>query len=272
MRGVRGYGDPHPARAAIGAPVWRAAERDAEVLPFRPDARGPRRQLPRGPRPRAGTASTRRGTRAGTTAGSRPRATTTMAHLRRGDMPFHYALADAFTVCDAYHCSHARARPNPNRYYLWTGWVGNDGKGGGPEVSNSRARPTTGRRSRSGCSRPASPGRSTRTPAPGSTPRTTGAGGSEPVHRQLRRQLAALLHQYQKAHPGRARCTTARATGTEVKTAGTLFDQLTADVSETLPARSCRRSRGSSRPRRTPSTRTGRRTTAPGTSRRCSTR
>ena len=28
-----------------------------------------------------------------------------MAYLTRDDIPFHYALADAFTVCDAYHCS-----------------------------------------------------------------------------------------------------------------------------------------------------------------------
>ena len=27
--------------------------------------------------------------------------TTTMAHLVRSDIPFHYALADAFTICDA---------------------------------------------------------------------------------------------------------------------------------------------------------------------------
>jgi Phosphoesterase family len=31
--------------------------------------------------------------------------TTTMAHLVRSDIPFHYALADAFTICDAYHYS-----------------------------------------------------------------------------------------------------------------------------------------------------------------------
>src|SRR5260370_9806826 len=24
----------------------------------------------------------------------------------------------------------------PNRYYMWTGWVGNDGKGGGPVIAN----------------------------------------------------------------------------------------------------------------------------------------
>jgi hypothetical protein len=29
----------------------------------------------------------------------------TMAHLTRTNIPFHYALADAFTICDAYRCS-----------------------------------------------------------------------------------------------------------------------------------------------------------------------
>jgi phospholipase C len=28
-----------------------------------------------------------------------------MVHLARDDIPWHYALADAFAVCDAYHCS-----------------------------------------------------------------------------------------------------------------------------------------------------------------------
>ena len=60
---------------------------------------------------------------------------TTMAHLQRRDMPFHYALADAFTVCDGYHCS-GLTSTDPNRYYMWTGWVGNDGRGGGPVINN----------------------------------------------------------------------------------------------------------------------------------------
>jgi phospholipase C len=29
----------------------------------------------------------------------------TMTHNRRSDVPYHFALADTFTVCDAYHCS-----------------------------------------------------------------------------------------------------------------------------------------------------------------------
>src|SRR5882724_3591337 len=53
-------------------------------------------------------------------------------------IPFHYALADAFTVCDAYHCSFLGAT-DPNRYHMWTGWTGNDGKNGGPVLGNDEA-------------------------------------------------------------------------------------------------------------------------------------
>ena len=58
-----------------------------------------------------------------------------MAHMQRSDLPFHYALADAFTVCDAYHCS-MLGPTDPNRYYMWTGWDGNDGSRGGPVIAN----------------------------------------------------------------------------------------------------------------------------------------
>jgi phospholipase C len=59
-----------------------------------------------------------------------------MVHLARADIPFHYALADAFTICDAYHAA-LLGPTSPNRYYMFTGWVGNDGRGGGPVVDNS---------------------------------------------------------------------------------------------------------------------------------------
>jgi phospholipase C len=68
----------------------------------------------------------------------------TMAHLTRADIPFHYALADAFTVADGYHCS-IMGPTNPNRMYMWTGCVGNlsnlgsggvDGQGGGTVTGN----------------------------------------------------------------------------------------------------------------------------------------
>ena len=39
-----------------------------------------------------------------------------MAYLTRDDIPFHYALADAFTICDDYFCS-TLTSTDPNRYY-----------------------------------------------------------------------------------------------------------------------------------------------------------
>ncbi|HZY73552.1 MAG TPA: phospholipase C, phosphocholine-specific [Edaphobacter sp.] len=46
----------------------------------------------------------------------------TMGHYRREDLPFYYALADAFTVCDQNYCS-AMTSTTPNRCYFWTGTV-----------------------------------------------------------------------------------------------------------------------------------------------------
>jgi phospholipase C len=68
----------------------------------------------------------------------------TMAYLTREDIPYHYALADAFTVGDGYHCS-IMGPTNPNRCYQWTGCIGNlsnlgsggtDGQGSGPVTGN----------------------------------------------------------------------------------------------------------------------------------------
>ena len=39
----------------------------------------------------------------------------TMGFHTRQDIPFYYALADAFTICDGYHCS-VFGPTNPNRY------------------------------------------------------------------------------------------------------------------------------------------------------------
>jgi phospholipase C len=59
----------------------------------------------------------------------------TMAYFKRDDIPFQWALADAFTVCDGYHCS--MLGPTwPNRLYLMTGQVDPSGAHGGPVYSN----------------------------------------------------------------------------------------------------------------------------------------
>jgi phospholipase C len=59
----------------------------------------------------------------------------TMAYYERNDIPFHWALADAFTICDGYHCS-MMGPTWPNRLYLMTGTVDPRGDNGGPVYSN----------------------------------------------------------------------------------------------------------------------------------------
>jgi phospholipase C len=60
----------------------------------------------------------------------------TMGYYTRADIPFHYALADGFTVCDNYFCS-VMGPTNPNRMYLWTGMIDPNGKNGGPAINNN---------------------------------------------------------------------------------------------------------------------------------------
>ncbi len=60
----------------------------------------------------------------------------TMGYFTREDLPFQYALADAFTICDNYHCS-VLGPTHPNRYMWLTGTIDPDGVAGGPALDNS---------------------------------------------------------------------------------------------------------------------------------------
>jgi phospholipase C len=55
----------------------------------------------------------------------------TMGYHTRADLPFHYALADAFTLCDGYHCS-IMGPTHPNRLMAMSGTIDPDGAHGGP--------------------------------------------------------------------------------------------------------------------------------------------
>ncbi|MBV9315458.1 MAG: phospholipase C, phosphocholine-specific [Pseudonocardia sp.] len=59
----------------------------------------------------------------------------TMAHFAESDIPFHHALADAFTICDHYFCS-LLGPTTPNRLHLFTGTIDPDGRAGGPAIGN----------------------------------------------------------------------------------------------------------------------------------------
>jgi phospholipase C len=45
-----------------------------------------------------------------------------MAHYERQDVPFYYALADAFTICDHSFCS-LQTGTTPNRLFFWSGTI-----------------------------------------------------------------------------------------------------------------------------------------------------
>jgi phospholipase C len=60
----------------------------------------------------------------------------TMGYYTRDDISYHFALADAFTICGNYHCS-VFGPTHPNRILAISGPVDPDGKAGGPVVHNS---------------------------------------------------------------------------------------------------------------------------------------
>jgi phospholipase C len=55
----------------------------------------------------------------------------TMAYYTRADLPFYYAVADAFTICDNYFCP-VMGPTDPNRLYSMAASIDPDGKNGGP--------------------------------------------------------------------------------------------------------------------------------------------
>ena len=63
-----------------------------------------------------------------------------MGYVDHRDIPYHYALAEEFTVCDHYFCS-AQGPTDPNRSYFMSGTIDPDGLAGGPIISSDETRP-----------------------------------------------------------------------------------------------------------------------------------
>ena len=142
LRGVRGFGDPRAVRLPTGNSVFHQPDPtnpDGFLLPFHaPAANFGLLFLEDTPH---GWNDTHSGWNGGKYDNWVPakRTPSVMVHFNRQDIPFHFALADAFTVCDAYHCS-LLGPTDPNRYHMWTGWVGNDGNHkapNGPVINNA---------------------------------------------------------------------------------------------------------------------------------------
>ena len=122
LRGVRGYGDPRPIPLPSGRPVWEQPTKDGKgvVSPFRLNAETTAAEnlFSLDHSWKGSHAKWRRHD-----AWIGAKTPLTMGYFTRGDLPFYFALADAFTICDAYYCS-IFAPTNPNRLFLFSGTSG----------------------------------------------------------------------------------------------------------------------------------------------------
>ncbi|WP_198675968.1 phosphocholine-specific phospholipase C [Kribbella monticola] len=117
LRGVRGFNDPTARTLSTGRSVFHQPDGTGYVLPY-----------PVASQYMTGTPHDWATGHAAWNSGRYdqwvPQKTKyTMATHLRSELPFYYALADAFTICDAYHCSEL-GPTNPNRFYLFTGMLG----------------------------------------------------------------------------------------------------------------------------------------------------
>lgn len=124
LAGVRGFNDPRAITLPDGKPVWyQPNAAGGYVLPFHFDAKNTSALS-------LGTNHSWKGSQAtwqGWDAWVKQKTAQAMGYFDRSDLPFYYALADAFTICDDYHCSIFGAT-DPNRMYSLTGtnqnWLG----------------------------------------------------------------------------------------------------------------------------------------------------
>ncbi|MES2394203.1 MAG: phospholipase C, phosphocholine-specific [Acidobacteriota bacterium] len=131
LQGVRGFNDPRALRLANGNSVFLQTEMSgATYAPFRLDIKDTKATwMGSIPHTRHSQVDAwNHGHHDGWIDAKRPhtpeyaKIPMTMGHYTREDLPFHYALADAFTVCDQNYCG-VMSSTTPNRSIFMTGTV-----------------------------------------------------------------------------------------------------------------------------------------------------
>ncbi|WP_321474643.1 phosphocholine-specific phospholipase C [uncultured Paludibaculum sp.] len=131
LRGVRGFNDPRAVELPDGKPVWlQTNDVGATYAPFRLNITQTKAtwlgSLPHSWRDQTDARNHGNHDRwlQAKPSGNKDCAgmPLTMGFYDRNDIPFYYAIADAFTVCDQHFCS-SLTGTTPNRLYLWTGTV-----------------------------------------------------------------------------------------------------------------------------------------------------
>jgi phospholipase C len=119
LRGVRGFGDPFPIPLQSGKPVWFESDGSKEIPPYHLNpATSSALLVPDMPHIFSDAqAAWNQGI-----FGQWPLFKTqySMGYYRRADIPFQFALAEAFTICDGYHCS-VTSSTDVNRIVFFSG-------------------------------------------------------------------------------------------------------------------------------------------------------
>ncbi|WP_437192992.1 phosphocholine-specific phospholipase C [Planctomicrobium sp. SH527] len=131
LQGVRGFNDPRAVQLADGNPAWvQTNPKGEKFVPFHLDIKETKSTwmgtLPHGWADQVDAANGGKHDRwlEVKKSGYPDYAAMplTLGYHTREDIPFYYALADAFTVCDQNFCS-TLTGTTPNRLHLWTGTV-----------------------------------------------------------------------------------------------------------------------------------------------------
>lgn len=139
LDGIRGFGDPHPVRLPGGHTVWQqpsSEHSDGYVMPFHGDSATTKSYTVDGSKMSHQDNLTILNHGRYDRWGNSKELHKRMVYYTALDLPFYYPLANAFTVCDAYH-SATLTQTYPNRLHLISGCNGGGTVGGDPVMSNA---------------------------------------------------------------------------------------------------------------------------------------
>ncbi|PZP39283.1 MAG: phospholipase C, phosphocholine-specific, partial [Pseudopedobacter saltans] len=129
LNGVRGFNDPRAIKLPNGDPVWLQTNKEGKsYLPFRLDMEKSKITWMGGlPHTWTDQVDARNNGKYDNWLNAKRTGykgfrdqPMTLGHYTREDLPFNYALADAFTVCDHHFCS-SLTGTTPNRLYFFSG-------------------------------------------------------------------------------------------------------------------------------------------------------
>ncbi len=142
LQGVRGFNDPRAIRLPNNNLVWLQSDKGGTYAPFRLDIKDTKvtwmGSLPHSWEDQVEARNEGKYDRwLEVKRSGYDDMPFTLGHYTREDLPFYYALADAFTICDHHFCS-SLTGTTPNRLYYWSGTLREEQNGRSPaNVENS---------------------------------------------------------------------------------------------------------------------------------------